>query len=187
MPVKEILSGATRELASLMPAIDALAPNLQKLADAMFACWEKRGKVLTCGNGGSAADAMHLAEELVARFQKNRKALAAIALCDPTVLTCSANDFGFESVFSRQVEALANPGDILILFTTSGNSPNLLRALEAAKSRGILTASFLGKDGGQLKGACDIELHVQTPTSHRTQECHMLLYHTLCEYIDSKL
>jgi D-sedoheptulose 7-phosphate isomerase len=187
MPVKEILDTATRELASLMPVVNSLAPNLQNLADAMFACWDKRGKVLTCGNGGSAADAMHLAEELIARFQKNRKALAAIALCDPTVLTCAANDFGYETVFSRQIEALGNPGDILIVFTTSGNSPNLIRAVETAKSRGVTTASFLGKDGGQLKGACAIELHVPTPTSHRTQECHMLLYHTLCEYVDSKL
>jgi D-sedoheptulose 7-phosphate isomerase len=104
---------------------------------------------MTCGNGGSASDAMHLAEELIARFQKNRRALAAIALCDPTVVTCAANDFGYEKVFSRQVEALGNPGDVLIVFTTSGNSPNVLRALEAAKAQACVTAGFLGKDGGK--------------------------------------
>ncbi len=153
----------------------------------MLACWSNRGKVLIAGNGGSSADAMHLAEELCVRFQKNRRALAAIALCDPTVITCAGNDYGYDHVFARQVEALGNPGDILIVMTTSGNSANVLRAIEAAKSQKLLTAAFLGKDGGKLRGQCDIELLIPSPLSARVQECHKLLYHTLCEWVDTKI
>jgi D-sedoheptulose 7-phosphate isomerase len=142
---------------------------------------------LVAGNGGSASDAMHLAEELVARFQKNRRALAAIALCDPTVLTCAGNDFGFDTIFARQVEALGNPGDVLVVFSTSGNSPNLLKAIEAAKKQSMLTAAFLGRDGGKAKGMCDIELIVAAEAAARVQEGHKLLYHTLCEWVDQRV
>ena len=164
-----------------------MAPELNRLGEAMLACWSAGGKVLTAGNGGSAADAMHLAEELVARFMKTRRALAAIALCDPTVLTCTANDFGFESVFSRQVEALGNTGDILIVFSTSGNSANILRAIDTAKQRGMVTASFLGKDGGKSKGACDFEFLVASQLPHRIQEIHQILYHSVCEWIEERV
>ncbi len=184
--IQPLLTRAVEDLRQLLPAVEALHPPLQRLGDTMIECWARGGKVLVCGNGGSAADAMHFAEELVARFQKNRKALAAIALCDPAVLTCAANDFGYESVFARQVEALGNRGDVLILMTTSGNSPNLVKALEVGESRGLVTAGFLGKDGGVLRGRCAIELLVAHPASHRVQEAHKLLYHTLCEWIDSK-
>src|SRR5688500_19867639 len=104
--VKPILTGALAELAELLPKIGVLEPSVQKVGDAMLACWANRGKVLIAGNGGSAADAMHFAEELAVRYQKDRRALAAIALCDPTVLTCAGNDFGYDRVFARQVEAL---------------------------------------------------------------------------------
>jgi D-sedoheptulose 7-phosphate isomerase len=130
---------------------------------------------------------MHLAEELAVRFAKNRRALAAISLCDPTVLTCAANDFGFEAIFSRQIEALGNSGDVFIALTTSGNSANLLRAVDAAKSRGLLTVAFLGKDGGELRGRCDIEFLIPSATTARIQECQKILYHTLCEWIESKV
>jgi D-sedoheptulose 7-phosphate isomerase len=153
----------------------------------MLRCWEKRGKVLTAGNGGSAADAMHLAEELSVRFEKNRKALAAIALCDPSAITCAANDFGYDTIFSRQIEALGNPGDILIVFTTSGNSGSVLGAIESAKSQKLVTVAFLGKGGGKAKGLCDIEFIIPATTSHRVQEGHKILYHTLCEWIDAKV
>jgi D-sedoheptulose 7-phosphate isomerase len=111
----------------------------------MLQSWETGGKTLVAGNGGSAADAMHLAEELIARFMKNRRALAAIALCDPTAITCAANDFGFENIFSRQVEALGNANDVLIVFTTSGNSANILRAIEQANEKKLTTAAFSAK------------------------------------------
>src|SRR3954470_2107611 len=177
--MKSVLSRSIKDLQALLPRLEPLADQLQRLGDAMLNCWNKKGKVLIAGNGGSAADAMHLAEELSVRFAKNRRALAAIALCDPAVLTCAANDFGFDAIFSRQIEALGNSGDIFIALTTSGNSTNLLRAVETAKSRGLLTVSFLGKDGGQLRSKCDIELLIPSPTTARIQECQKILYHTL--------
>src|SRR5687767_2667948 len=183
--MKPILSRTITELRDLLPRIEPPHEQLGRLGQAMLDCWAKRGKVLTAGNGGSAADAMHLAEELTVRFAKNRRALAAMALCDPTVLTCAANDFGYEQVFSRQVEAFGNPGDIFIGISTSGNSANIVRAIEVAKSRGMITCSWLGKDGGKLKGRCDIELLVPSGVTARVQEAHKLLYHSLCEWVES--
>lgn len=185
--VKPILTGALAELAELLPKIGALEPSVQKVGDAMLACWANRGKVLIAGNGGSAADAMHFAEELAVRYQKDRRALAAIALCDPTVLTCAGNDFGYDRVFARQVEALGNPGDIFIGMTTSGNSENVVLAIEEAKRRQMTTVAFLGKGGGRTKGLSDIELIIPSDTTARVQEAHKLLFHVLCEWIDSKV
>lgn len=185
--MKQILNRAVEDTRALLPKLLALEPQMTALAEAMMAAWSRRGKVLVAGNGGSASDAMHLAEELVARFEKNRKALAAIALCDPTVLTCAANDFGFDAVFSRQVEAFGNAGDVLIVFSTSGNSPNILKALEAGRARGLFTAAFLGRDGGKAKGMCDVELIVPARASHRIQEGHKILYHSLCEWVDERV
>lgn len=182
----DYLNRAADEITALMPELVALGPELERLGEAMAACWERRGKVLVAGNGGSGADAMHLAEELVARFQKDRRALAAIALMDPSLITCAGNDFGFDRVFERQVEALGNPGDVLVVLTTSGNSENLLRAIDAAKARGVVTAAFLGRGGGKAKGRCDIELLVPATTAHRVQEGHKILYHALCEWVDAK-
>lgn len=145
------------------------------------------GKLLTCGNGGSAADAMHLAEELIGRYKHNRPALAAICLnADPTAITCIANDFGFDAVFSRQIEGLAQPHDLLVCFTTSGNSPNILRALAAAKKVGLKSVALLGKDGGQAKGRADIEIIVPVTDTARVQEAHTLLLHTLLEVIEEQ-
>jgi D-sedoheptulose 7-phosphate isomerase len=185
--MKTALSDSLRELAELLPRLDALSPALQRLGDAMMTCWDNRGKVLIAGNGGSAADAMHFAEELVVRFVKDRRALAAIALCDPTMITCAGNDFGYDTIFSRQVEALGNPGDLFIAMTTSGNSPNLVQAVATAKSRQMTTIAFLGKDGGALRGQCDIELLIPSPTTARIQEAHKLLFHTLCTWIDARV
>jgi D-sedoheptulose 7-phosphate isomerase len=187
MSIQPMYAKALSDLAELLRKIESLAPEMQRLADAMLACWDAGNKVLIAGNGGSAADAMHFAEELVARYAKNRRALAAIALTDPTVVTCAANDFGYDRIFSRQVEALGNKGDLLIVLTTSGNSPNLLLAIEAAKSRGLTTAAFLGRDGGKAKGLCDVELVVPADPSGRIQEAHKLMYHTICEWVDSKV
>lgn len=185
--MKSLLNNAIADLQKLLPRLAELEPQLTSLGEAMFQCWERKGKVLIAGNGGSAADAMHLAEELVARFMKNRRALAAIALCDPTVITCAANDFSYENVFSRQIEALGNEGDIFIAMTTSGNSPNIIKALQQARQQGMLTAGFLGKDGGKARDLCDISLIVPTQLPHRIQEGHKVLYHTLCEWVDSRV
>jgi D-sedoheptulose 7-phosphate isomerase len=127
---------------------------------------------------------MHFAEELVVRFQKNRRALAAIALSDPTVLSCCANDFGYDAVFTRQLEALGRPGDIFIAMTTSGDSPNLVAAIKAARQLEMTTVSFLGKSGGQSKSLADIELLVPSQNTARIQEIHKLIFHSICQWID---
>lgn len=182
-----ILARAVADLTDLLPKVAALTPTAERLGQAMMAAWAKRGKVLIAGNGGSAADAMHFAEELVVRFQKNRRGLAAMALTDPTVVTCAANDLGYDHVFARQVEAFGNPGDVFIAMTTSGNSTNLLKAIDAAKSQGLVTAAMLGKDGGQAKGRCDIELIVPSPVTARVQEAHKILYHSICEWVEARV
>ena len=182
-----ILARAVRDLAELLPKVAAMSPEIERLGQAMMATWSHRGKVLIAGNGGSAADAMHFAEELVVRFQKTRRGLAAMALCDATVLTCAGNDFGYDHVFARQVEAYGNPGDVFVAMTTSGNSSNLLRALRTAKEQGLVTAGFLGKDGGQARGLCDIDLTVPSPVTARIQEAHKILYHSLCEWVEQRV
>jgi D-sedoheptulose 7-phosphate isomerase len=181
------LSRAMLDWADLLPRMASFEPELVRLGRALLECWQNRGKVLTAGNGGSACDAIHLAEELVVRFHKPRRALAAISLTDSGNLTCAGNDLGFEQVFSRQVEALGNPGDVLFVFTTSGNSTNLLRAVATAKELRLKTAAFVGKDGGALKGVCDFEFHVPSKVTARVQEAHLMLYHCLCEWIDGQV
>lgn len=183
----DILRRSADELGALLGQVEPLGAPLARLGQTVMDCWKRGGKVLTAGNGGSAADAMHLAEELVVRFHANRKALAAISLTDPTVLTCCANDFSFEQVFARQVEALGSAGDVFIGFTTSGKSANILRAVEAAKRKQLTTVAFLGKDGGALRGKCDVELLVPSPNTARVQEVHQLLFHALCEWVDREL
>ncbi len=173
-----------QEWAGLLPRMSAIAPAVEKLGAAMMDCWGRGGKVMFAGNGGSSADAMHFAEELVVRFQKNRRALAAIALLDPTIITCAGNDLGYEQIFSRQIEALGKPGDLFCGLTTSGKSPNIVRAVAACRPLGITTAAFLGKDGGQLAGQCDLELIVPSPSTARIQEAHKLIFHSLCVWID---
>jgi D-sedoheptulose 7-phosphate isomerase len=171
----------------LLPQMSGFLPEVNRLGEALLACWKSRGKVLTAGNGGSAADAIHLAEELVVRFNKPRRALAAIALCDSGNLTCAGNDMGFNSIFSRQIEALGNAGDFLVVFSTSGNSANIVKAVETARLQRMQTVAFLGKGGGALKGICDFEFHIPSKTTARIQEAHLMLYHCLCEWIDQRV
>jgi D-sedoheptulose 7-phosphate isomerase len=141
--------------------------------------------LLTCGNGGSATDAQHLAEELVGRYRSNRRPLPAIALtADSAALTCIANDFGYDEVFARQVEALTRPGDLLLCFSTSGNSPNILAALGAARARGVGTIALLGKDGGAAKDLADLPLVVASDDTARIQEAHLQVLHYICEVVE---
>jgi D-sedoheptulose 7-phosphate isomerase len=143
------------------------------------------GLVLACGNGGSATDAQHLAEELIARYRVNRRALPAIALtADSAVLTCIGNDFGFEQVFARQVEGLARSGDLLVCFSTSGNSPNIVAALHAARARGAGSIALLGKDGGAARGLADLALVVASDDTARIQEAHLQVLHYICEVVE---
>ena len=145
------------------------------------------GRVLTCGNGGSLCDAMHLAEEMSGRFRDDRPALAVQSMADPTHMTCVANDYGFEKVFSRGVEAWGKAGDALVVFSTSGKSPNLIAAVEAARQRGLSVVGLLGRDGGALKSACDHVIVVPGTTSDRIQEVHIKIVHLLIELIEKKL
>jgi D-sedoheptulose 7-phosphate isomerase len=142
-------------------------------------------KVLAIGNGGSMCDAAHFAEELTGRFRRDRAPLAALACTEPGHLTCTANDFGFEHVFARWVQALGRPGDVLIALSTSGNSANILRALEAARAGGVTCVGLLGQGGGQARALCHHPIVVPGQTSDRIQELHMLLLHAWCEALDT--
>lgn len=150
-------------------------------------------KVLICGNGGSACDAMHFAEELTGRFrapppgQPERRPLPAIACTDVGHITCTANDFGFEHIFSRWVEALGKPGDVLILLSTSGNSTNILNAAAAGRKGGLTTVALLGRDGGRLNGACDEQWVIRGEVADRIQEVHMMILHTLIECVEREM
>ena len=144
--------------------------------------------LLTCGNGGSATDAQHLAEELIGRYRGNRRALAAVALtADSAALTCIANDFGYDAVFARQVEGLGRPGDLLLCFSTSGNSPNIAAALRAARARGLGTIALLGKDGGAARELADLALVVPAGDTARIQEAHLQVLHYICEVVEAAL
>lgn len=161
---------------------------IQQAALLISNCFRAGGKLLIAGNGGSLCDAMHFAEELTGIFRAKRPALAAIALSDPGHLTCTANDLGYEGVFSRAVEALGKSGDIFISLTTSGNSLNLIHAVNVAKSLGLTTLAFLGKTGGKLKGQSDLEWTVDGfHYSDRIQEAHMTAIHIIIEMVEKIL
>lgn len=161
--------------------------TLRALADAVLSAFRSGGKLLTCGNGGSSAEAAHLAEEFTGRFYRERQSLPGLCLSiDGTLLTCIGNDYGFDDIFARQVQSLGQPGDVLIGFTTSGNSENVRRALIAGRERKLVTGLFSGKTGGKSRGLADFEIVVQSenPSSMRVQECHQLLLHVLCEWVE---
>ncbi len=162
--------------------------TLRALAAAVLSAFRSGGKLLTCGNGGSSAEAAHLAEEFTGRFYRERRSLPGLCLSiDGTLLTCIGNDYGFDDIFARQVQSLGSPGDILIGFTTSGNSENVIRALTAARERNLVTGLFSGKTGGRARGIADYEIVVtsENPSSMRVQECHQLLLHVLCEWVET--
>ncbi len=165
-----------------------LGPDFARLCDACVGSLRSGGKILLFGNGGSAADAQHLAAELVIRYRYNRKAIAAIALStDTSTLTACANDFSYEEIFSRQIEALLRPGDVALGITTSGQSPNVIKALEVAREMGGIAAGFAGRDGGKMVGLADPLLVVPSNVTARIQEMHILLGHALCDVIERTL
>lgn len=161
--------------------------KMSEIAGLLTDCFQKKRKVLICGNGGSNCDAMHFAEEFTGRFRKDRRPLPVISLSDSSHITCVANDYGFEEVFSRGVAAYGEEGDVLIALSTSGNSENVIRALKQAKASGMVTVGLLGRDGGKMKNMCDHELTVAAETTDRIQEVHMIILHILIEMTEREL
>lgn len=165
-----------------------LVDSIEELAGRVLDTLRDGGKVMFCGNGGSAADAQHLAAEYVVRFARERGPLAALALTtDTSVLTAGSNDYGYESVFERQVRALARRGDLLVLHSTSGESENLLRAADAAREMGVATVALLAKGGGRLKARAELALVVPTDVTARAQEMHLAVEHIVCDLVDREM
>lgn len=184
--IKKALQTAQQELAHFVQSEHNLE-QIEEIARHISKCYQQRGKVIIFGNGGSMCDAMHFAEELTGRFHRDREALPAIAISDPSHLTCVANDYGFEEVFARAVKAYAQSGDVVIGLSTSGNSANVLKALNTAQRLGCTTVALLGGDGGKIAGETDFELIVPATTSDRIQEIHAMILHILVELIEHEL
>ncbi len=161
-------------------------PSVERTAEALIKAFKNNNRVFLCGNGGSAADSQHIAAEFIGRFQKERKALPAIALTtDSSILTCLTNDYSYDIVFSRQIEALGRSGDILIGISTSGKSPNVIKAFERAKEMGITTIAFTGNDGGTMASVADIAVVIPSKVTARIQEAHITFFHAICEVVEN--
>lgn len=172
----------------LFARLDALESAVQAASELLAGSLRQGGKLMFCGNGGSAADSQHLAAELTGRLVHDRRPLAAMALStDTSALTCIANDYAFDQVFARQVRALGRPGDSLIAISTSGNSGNVIAAVQVAREIGVKTIGLLGRDGGRLRDLCDVSVVVPSSTTARIQEAHILLGHTLCGMVEQNL
>jgi len=182
--IKETIKESIAVKTSLLDCADTIAVIAKKLCE----CFSLGHKALLCGNGGSAADSMHLEGEFVCRFTKNRRALPAIALgTGLPAASAIGNDLGFAELFSRQIEAFAAPGDVLLAFSTSGNSENVIRAVAKAKEMGVYTAGFLGGNGGRLAALVDCPLIVPSHVTARVQECHILVGHILCGVVEMEM
>ena len=169
-------------------AIAQCMPDIERAAQLVRDTVGRGGTLMFCGNGGSAADAQHMATEYVVRYMKNRRALAAIALTtDTSLLTAVGNDLGFDHVFSRQIEALGKPGDLLVIHSTSGNSPNCLLAARAARAKGMLVVTLSSRDGGKLKAMSDVCIVVPTDRTDRAQEVHLCIEHLICELVEEDI
>lgn len=172
----------------LIGRLASLAPTVERVAQLLVSTFSSGHKLLLCGNGGSAADSQHIAAELVGRFVSDRRALPAIALStDTSALTSIANDYGFEEVFARQIAGLGRAGDCVMAISTSGSSPNVIRAAEVARAQGLHTIGLLGRDGGRLLPLCDIAIIVPSNATARIQEAHIFIAHALCAMIEAGL
>lgn len=189
--VNQAITDNIREnIAVKQEILNRMIPPVAQAAEKLVDCLRGGGKLLLCGNGGSAADAQHLAAELVVRLRSavERPALPALALTvDSSILTAGGNDYGFNQVFSRQIEALGHPGDVLIAISTSGNSPNVIAAVEAARRKDLFVIGFLGGSGGKLAAQVDLPLTVPSHTTARIQESHILIGHILCLLVEELL
>ena len=185
--MKRWIAEVVEEKKSLLAALEdcGYLPLVETAGGMMADALGAGKKILLAGNGGSAADAQHFAGEIVGRFTMERRSLPALSLCtDPSVVTCIGNDYGYDAVFSRQVEGLGNEGDIFVGISTSGNSANIIKAVAAAKGKGMKSVGLLGRNGGKIRGLCDIALVVPTDSTPRIQEVHTFTVHLLCEYIE---
>lgn len=190
MPHEDVLSlirEALDESARVKLALRDMAPDIQRVAERVADAFRAGNRLYACGNGGSACDAMHLVEELVARYKRDRPGLPAHHLLDAPTLTCWSNDYEFATAFSRQVETMARPGDVLVAISTSGNSPNVLRAVEAGLARGAVVIGLTGRDGGQMRDLCTDVLVVPAHATERIQEGHITLIHLVCELVERAL
>lgn len=187
--VRQHFAAGLRELAALASAVaDEMGPQLERALEMVRETVTARGTLFFCGNGGSAADAQHMATEYVVRYMRERRAYPAVALTtDTSLLTAVGNDLGFDSIFERQIEALARRGDLLIVHSTSGNSPNVLRAAQAARAKGVRVLAFTARDGGSLREAADHSVIIPTPRTDRAQEMHLCIEHLICEYVERAL
>ncbi len=171
---------------SVIRDLQLLAPKITEIAKGLADCIRRGGKILWMGNGGSAADCQHMAAELVGRFSRERQAIASIALTtDTSILTALGNDYGFDTVFARQIEALCQPGDVVVGISTSGNSMNVIHGIRKARQIGALTVGFTGRDGGKLAGEVELCLSAPSSDTPRIQESHTLMAHIICDWIEA--
>ena len=176
------------EIINKMNENELISSTIEQVASACVLCLKNGGKILLAGNGGSAADAQHIAGEFVSRFAFDRPGLPAIALTtDSSIMTAIGNDYGYENLFSRQLQAIGNPGDIFIAYSTSGNSKNILAALKEAKARGLISIGFTGDCNGQINSLCDYLFSVPSKSTPRIQEGHLIIGHTLCGIIEESI
>jgi D-sedoheptulose 7-phosphate isomerase len=188
---QDLIRGELSEAATVLNDFlsdDHNLAQIEKAAKAIADSFKQQGKVLSCGNGGSHCDAMHFAEELTGRYRENRPGYPGIAISDPSHLSCVSNDYGYDFVFSRYVEAVGNQGDVLFGLSTSGNSGNIIKAIEAAKAKGMTTIALTGKDGGKMAGLADIEIRVpHFGYADRIQEVHIKIIHIVIQLIEKEM
>lgn len=189
--IENIKKSFTESIQTKIAAAEALPEHIEKAANMMIDALIRGNKILSCGNGGSAGDAQHFSSELLNRYERNRPSLPAIALTtDSSTITSIANDFSFDEIFSKQIKALGQSGDILLAISTSGNSSNVINAMQAALARDMTIVALSGKDGGEMAGFIgenDVEIRVPSSRTARIQEVHLLVIHNLCESIDNAL
>ncbi len=184
--VSKHFADGLRDLAAVAQRVaDSMGPDLERALTMVRETVARGGTLFFCGNGGSAADAQHIATEYVVRYARNRGAYPAVALTtDTSLLTAAGNDFGFDEIFARQVDALAKPSDLLVIHSTSGNSPNVLRAAETARAKGVRVLAFSARDGGKLRGLADHSVVIPTPRTDRAQELHLCVEHLICDFVE---
>lgn len=190
MDIKRIVSSFTDAQTALQQfmANENNFHTIGKAGDILVTALKNGNKIISCGNGGSMCDAMHFAEELSGRYRNDRPALAAIAISDPSHISCVGNDYGYEFIFSRFIDAIGKPGDILLAISTSGNSANVMKAIDSAKTKKMQVIGLTGKDGGKMKDFCDVEIRApHSQFADRAQEIHIKVIHSLIDYVESNL